>query len=85
MTKITVNVFARTFYIIYCNQYYFRLAEACLIRAEAYVNTGKNSEAAADINVLRNRSQAKNVTSEQMSIDFNLANKDGVSFQKEKK
>ena len=56
----------------YTDQYFFRLAEAYLLRAEAYVNTGKNSEAAADINVLRNRAQAKNVTSEQMSIDFIL-------------
>ena len=56
----------------YTDQYFFRLAEAYLLRAEAYVNTGKNSEAAADINVLRNRAQAKNVTSEEMSIDFIL-------------
>ena len=56
----------------YTDQYFFRLAEAYLLRAEAYVNTGKNNEAAADINVLRNRAQAKNVTSEQMSIDFIL-------------
>lgn len=56
----------------YTDQYFFRLAEAYLLRAEAYVNTGKNNEAAADINVLRNRAQAKNVTGDQMSIDFIL-------------
>ena len=56
----------------YTDQYFFRLAEAYLLRAEAYVNIGKNSEAAADINVLRNRAQAKNVTGDEMSIDFIL-------------
>ena len=56
----------------FTDQYFFRLAEAYLLRAEAYVNMGKKSEAAADINVLRNRAQAKNVTAEVMSIDFIL-------------
>ena len=56
----------------FTDQYFVRLAEAYLLRAEAYINTGKKSEAAADINVLRNRAQAKNVTSEDMSIDFIL-------------
>lgn len=56
----------------FTDQYFFRLAEAYLLRAEAYVNMGKMSEAAADINVLRNRAQAKNVTAEVMSIDFIL-------------
>lgn len=56
----------------FTDQYFFRLAEAYLLRAEAYVNLGRNAEAAADINVLRSRAQAKNVTAEQMSIDFIL-------------
>ena len=56
----------------FTDQYFFRLAEAYLLRAEAYVNTGKNSEAAADINVLRDRAQAKKCTADQMSIDFIL-------------
>lgn len=56
----------------FTDQYFFRLAEAYLLRAEAYVNMGKMSEATADINVLRNRAQAKNVTAEVMSIDFIL-------------
>jgi hypothetical protein len=56
----------------YTDQYFYRLAEAYLLRAEAYVNLGKNAEAAADINVLRTRAQGKPVTAEQMSIDFIL-------------
>ena len=39
----------------YTDQYFFRMAEAYLLRAEAYVKLGKNAEAAADINVLHAR------------------------------
>ena len=56
----------------FTDQYFFRLAEAYLLRAEAYINKGQKAEAAADINVLRQRAQAKTVTAEEMSIDFIL-------------
>ena len=56
----------------YTDQYFFRLAEAYLLRAEANVKLGKNAEAAADINVLRERAQAKKVTADEMSLDFVL-------------
>lgn len=56
----------------FTDQYFFRLAEAYLLRAEAYVNSGKNNEAAADINVLRDRAQAKRCTADQMNIDYIL-------------
>ena len=56
----------------YTDQYFFRLAGAYLLRAEAYVNLGKKAEAAADINVLRKRAQAKEVTADQMDLDFIL-------------
>ena len=56
----------------FTDQYFFRLAEAYLLRAEAYVNLGKKAEAAADINVLRTRAKAKAVTADQMDIDFIL-------------
>ena len=56
----------------FTDQYFFRLAGAYLLRAEAYVNLGKKAEAAADINVLRTRANAKLVTADQMDIDFIL-------------
>lgn len=56
----------------YTDQYFFRLAEAYLLRAEAYVNLGKKTEAAADINVLHSRAKAKPCTAEQMTIDYIL-------------
>lgn len=56
----------------FTDQYFFRLAEAYLLRAEGYLNTGKMNEAAADINVLRNRAQAKPCTADEISIDFIL-------------
>lgn len=56
----------------YTDQYFFRLAEAYLLRAEAYVNLGKKAEAAADINVLRARAKGKSVTADQMDLDFIL-------------
>ena len=56
----------------YTDQYFFRLAGAYLLRAEAYVNLGKKAEAAADINVLRARAKAKQVTADQMNLDFVL-------------
>ena len=56
----------------YTDQYFFRLAGAYLLRAEAYVNLGKKAEAAADINVLRARAKGKSVTADQMDLDFIL-------------
>jgi len=60
-----------------------RFAEAYLLRAEAYIVLGKTAEAAADINVLRDRafqdyrllpgkSEAGKVTASQMNMDFLL-------------
>lgn len=56
----------------YTDQYFFRLAEAYLLRAEAYMNVGKKGEAAADINVLRARAHAKNCTADEITLDFIL-------------
>jgi starch-binding outer membrane protein, SusD/RagB family len=46
----------------YTDQYMFRLAETYLLRAEAYVRLSKFTEAAADINEVRNRANATPVT-----------------------
>ena len=56
----------------YTDQYFFRLAEAYLLRAEAYVKLGKNAEAAADINVLHARAKAATCTAEEVDLDYVL-------------
>jgi len=50
----------------------YRLAETYLLRAEAYVRKGDLVSAAADINAVRARSNAKPIASSQATIDFIL-------------
>jgi hypothetical protein len=54
------------------DEYMFRLAETYLIRAEAYLGLGKTTEAAADINVVRARSNADPVSPGSVNIDYIL-------------
>lgn len=56
----------------YTDQYFFRLAETYLLRAEAYVNKGDKNKAADDINELHNRAHAKPCTADQMNLDYIL-------------
>jgi starch-binding outer membrane protein, SusD/RagB family len=56
----------------YSDQYYIRLAETYLLRAEAYLGKGDQVNAAADINVVRDRAQAKRVTPGRVTIDYIL-------------
>ena len=56
----------------YTDQYFFRLAEAYLLRAEAYVNKGDKNKAADDINELHERAHAKPCTADQMNLDYIL-------------
>lgn len=56
----------------YADQYMFRLAETYLLRAEAYLGLGNAAQAAADINVVRNRAKAKPITAAQVTIDYIL-------------
>lgn len=49
-----------------------RLAECYLVRAEAYVRLNKLTEATADINVVRTRASATNITSTNATIDYIL-------------
>lgn len=56
----------------YTDQYMFRLAETYLLRAEAYLNLKDQSKAAADINVVRNRAQAKPVVEGDVDLDYIL-------------
>jgi hypothetical protein len=50
----------------------FRLAETYLLRAEAHIKKGDRVKAAADINVIRKRSNAKPVDAAQVTIDYLL-------------
>jgi hypothetical protein len=56
----------------YANIYRMRLAETYLIRAEAYLGNGDNANAAADINMVRSRSQAPDVAPGDVDIDYIL-------------
>lgn len=56
----------------YTDQYMVRLAETYLLRAEAYMNLGDNTKAAADINVVRSRAHASPVTAGEVDIDYIL-------------
>ena len=56
----------------YTDQYYMRLAETYLLRAEAYLGRGDNASAAADINVVRNRVNATPVAPGEVTIDYIL-------------
>jgi hypothetical protein len=56
----------------YQDQYLFRLAETYLLRAEANLGAGNTGAAAADINVVRARSNAAPVTAGNVNIDYIL-------------
>lgn len=57
------------------DHYIIRLAETYLILAEAQHMQGKNAEAAANINLIRQRSGASPITAAEVSIDFILDEK----------
>jgi hypothetical protein len=56
----------------YIDQYMFRLAETYLLRAEAYLGLSKTTEAAADINAVRARSNGAPVAPGNVNIDYIL-------------
>lgn len=56
----------------YKDEYLFRLAETYLLRAEAYLNKGDLSAAAADINAIRTRANAAPVSAGQVDLDLIL-------------
>ncbi len=56
----------------YANIYRIRLAETYLVRAEAYLGKGDKTNAANDINAVRQRAQAPDVTPDQVDIDYIL-------------
>lgn len=56
----------------YTDQYLFRLAEAYLLRAEAYMKLGQTDLAAEDLNVVRRRAGAAEITGDVVDMDFIL-------------
>ena len=56
----------------YTDQYFIRLAETYLLRAEAHLGAGNATLAAQDINVVRGRANAIPVSPEQIDIDYIL-------------
>ncbi len=56
----------------YTDQYFVRLAETYLIRAEAYLSSGDKTRAAADINAVRARVNAKPVNPGNVDINYIL-------------
>lgn len=56
----------------YTDQYYLRLAETYLLRAEAYLGKGDPDQAASDINVVRIRANATPVTAAEVTLDYIL-------------
>ncbi|WP_295125365.1 RagB/SusD family nutrient uptake outer membrane protein [uncultured Chitinophaga sp.] len=56
----------------YTDQYMFRLAETYLLRAEAYLGANNAGLAAADINVVRSRSNASDVLAANVTVDYIL-------------
>jgi hypothetical protein len=56
----------------YTDQYMFRLAETYLLRAEAYLKLGNTANAAADINVIRNRAKATPIVAADVNLDYIL-------------
>jgi len=56
----------------YCDQYMFRLPEAYFLRAEAYLKLGNSQKAADDLNVIRERSHAKDVAAADVTMDYIL-------------
>ncbi|WP_020603916.1 RagB/SusD family nutrient uptake outer membrane protein [Spirosoma spitsbergense] len=54
------------------DMYQIRLPETILLRAEAYLMKGNTTQAAADINIIRNRAKAKPVTPAEVTLDYIL-------------
>ena len=71
---------------IYQDDYACRLAETYLLRAEAYMRKNDNTNAAADINVLRSRAQCSHlVTANEISLDLILAERARELFVEERR
>lgn len=68
-TKLTLKTTAGP---TFRDMYQIRLPETILLRAEAYLLKGNATQAAADINLIRNRAKAKPVTPGEVTLDYIL-------------
>ncbi|CCH00421.1 RagB/SusD domain protein [Fibrella aestuarina BUZ 2] len=68
-TKLTLKTTAGP---TFRDMYQIRLPETILLRAEAYLLKGNTTQAAADINLIRNRAKAKPVTPGEVTLDYIL-------------
>lgn len=59
-------------YATFKDEYLFRLAETYLLRAEAYVGKGSATDAANDINIIRQRANATPISDSEATLDFIL-------------
>ncbi|SHE34649.1 Starch-binding associating with outer membrane [Mariniphaga anaerophila] len=67
----------------YVDKIYLRLAETYLLKAEAQFMLGSNQEAANTINILRRRSNASDITSDNINMDFILDERSRELLQEE--
>jgi len=67
-----LKILANTAGATYTDQYFIRLPESYLLRAEAYLGKGDKINAAADINVVRGRAQAIPATPDEIDIHYIL-------------
>jgi starch-binding outer membrane protein, SusD/RagB family len=56
----------------YSYSYMIRLSETILLRAEAHLLKGNAAQAAADINLVRNKAKAKPATADEITLDYIL-------------
>lgn len=71
MDKATLKLLS-TAGATYTDQYMFRLAETYLLRAEAYLNLNRKDLAAADINAVRRRAHAVDISADKVTLDYIL-------------
>ena len=67
-----LNLLSNSAGTTYTDQYFIRLAETYLLRAEAYLGKNDLENAANDINVVRSRSNAPEIDAAEVNIDYIL-------------
>jgi hypothetical protein len=65
------------------DQVYLRLADTYLLKAEAEFKLGRSQDAANTLNIIRRRSNASEITSAQVNLDFILDERSRELFLEE--